>query len=149
MRVDGFEASAAGKLTDQWSIITSYTYLHARIISSTVAAQVGAEPVITPTHSFSLWTTYDITPAWQIGGGAWYVGESWGDLPANNAQVQSALVPAYWRFDAMTAYKITDKTTIQLNVYNLTDKYYAASAYSNWITPGASRTFALTLRTRI
>jgi catecholate siderophore receptor len=142
-RVNGFEASATGKLTDQWSIITSYTYLDARIVQTLNAAQLGQRPVITPQHSFSLWTTYDVTAAWQIGGGAWYVGESWGDIP------NTALIPAYWRFDAMTAYRITDKTTIQLNVYNLTDKFYAAAGYSNWIVPGASRTFALTLRTKI
>ncbi len=31
MTARGWEASAAGKLTDAWSIITSYTYVRARI----------------------------------------------------------------------------------------------------------------------
>ena len=53
-------------------------------------------------------------------------------------------MPAYWRFDAMAAYKFTTKVTLQFNIYNLTDKYYFASAYTNWAVPGASRTAALT-----
>ena len=142
VRVRGFEAGAVGKLTDQWYVIASYTYLHARIVETIIPAQLNQEPQITPTHSFSLWTTYDLTDKLQIGGGAFYVGESWGDLP------NTALIDAYWRFDAMAAYKITQNITLQLNIYNLTDKFYAATGYSNWMVPGPSRSAALTLRAK-
>jgi catecholate siderophore receptor len=139
---DGFEASASGKLTELWQIIASYTYVNARITKTTVAAQLNNEPMNTPTQSFSLWTTYDITPKFQIGGGAFYTGELYGDLP------NTALVPAFWRFDAMAAYKVTRNATLQLNVYNITDKYYYGSAYSNWAVPGPGRMAALTLRVK-
>ena len=46
----------------------------------------------------------------------------------------------------MAAYKITPKVTLQFNIYNLMDKLYYESAYTNWAVPAASRTFALTLR---
>ena len=82
-----------------------------------------------------------MTQQWQIGAGAFYTGDAWADLP------NSALIPAYWRFDAMAAYKITPKSTIQFNIYNITNEYYAASAYSNWYVPGPSRYAALTYRT--
>lgn len=137
---NGFEAGAVGKLTDLWQIIASYTYLHARITKTTVVAQLNNEPMNTPTHSFSLWSTYDLTPKFQIGGGAFYTSEVYGDLP------NTGLVPSFWRFDAMAAYKVTPNATLQLNVYNLTDKYYYTSAYSNWAVPGPSRSAALTLR---
>src|SRR5262249_19538470 len=116
--------------------------------------QMGAEPTNTPTNAFSLWTTYDVTKQFQVGFGAFYTGEVYGDMPSAltgpNSLAQSGLVPAYWRFDAMAAYKFdNNKTTLQFNVYNLTDEYYYTSAYTNWAVPGASRTFALTLRHRI
>ena len=91
-----------------------------------------------------------MTKQFQVGFGAFYTGEVYGDIRHITANSQSGLVPAYWRFDAMAAYKFPDnKTTLQFNVYNLTDEYYYTSAYSNWAVPGASRTFALTLRHRI
>lgn len=142
IRARGFEASATGKITDAWQVIASYTYLNARIIKTLNTAQLNNEPIMTPTNSASVWTTYDITPKFQIGGGAYYMGAMYGDLP------NTAIVPDYWRFDAMAAYKIDAKSTLQLNVYNLTDKYYYAYAYSNWAVPGQSRMAALTLRTR-
>ncbi len=101
----GFEASATGKLTDKWQIIASYTYVHARITKTTLPGQINNVPFITPDNSFSLWTTYDIDPKWQIGGGAFFTGSSYGDLP------NTAVVPAYWRYDAMAAYKLTAKST--------------------------------------
>jgi catecholate siderophore receptor len=148
-RARGFEASATGKLTDLWQVIASYSYIHARIIESTLPVQLGAEPVNTPTNAFSLWSTYDLTPKLQVGGGAFYVGELYGDFPTSATSLrQSSLVPEYWRFDAMAAYKFDDKTTLQLNVYNLTDAYYYESAYTNWAVPGAGRSFALTLKVK-
>jgi catecholate siderophore receptor len=146
-RARGLELSAAGKLTDLWQIIATYSYVHARIISSSIAIQVGAEPMNTPTNAFSLWSTYDLTPMFQVGGGAFYVGQVYGDLPTSATSIlQSGLVPAYWRFDAMMAYKLDSKTTLQLNVYNLTNAYYYESAYTNWAVPGAGRSVALTMK---
>src|SRR6185437_13817059 len=116
-RSRGFEASATGKLTDLWQIVATYSYIHARIISSSIPLQIGAEPMNTPTNSLSIWSTYDVTPKYQVGGGAFYVGSVYGDLPTSAASIpQSALVPAYWRFDAMMAYKIDAKSTVQFNV---------------------------------
>ena len=142
VRVLGFEASATGKLTNEWSVIASYSHINAKIVKTTVAAQLNNEPQITPEHSFSLWTTYDVTKEFQVGGGAFYNSSSWADLP------NTAIVPAYWRFDAMAAYKLTKEITMQLNIYNLTNAFYAAGAYTNWIAPGAARSAALTMRGR-
>ena len=149
LRSRGFEISATGKLTDEWQVIASYSYIHARVISSTIPIQLGVEPTNTPTNAFSLWSTYDLTPKFQVGGGAFYVGQVYGDIPTSSASLpQSSLVPAYWRFDAMMAYKLDPKSTLQLNIYNLTNAYYFESAYTNWAVPGAGRTVALTLKTR-
>jgi catecholate siderophore receptor len=140
IRARGFEASANGKLTDDWQVIATYAFVNARIISTTVAAQLNNEPIQTPAHSLSIWSTYDINRQWQVGGGAFYSSEIYGDLP------NTALAPGYWRFDAMAAYKIDPKTTLQFNIYNIFDKYYISSVYSNWAVPGPSRYASLTLK---
>ena len=144
----GWEASAAGYLTDVWQVITSYAFVHARITKTTIPIQLNAELQNTPTHAFSLWSTYDVTKQLQVGAGAFYNSSVWGDLQsaAPYTVANTALVPAWWRFDLMAAYKITPKVTLQFNIYNLMDKLYYDSAYTNWAVPAPSRTFALTLR---
>lgn len=138
--VKGFEASATGKLTDQWQIIASYTYLDTEIVKSRNPGQLGLALPTTAPNSASLWTTYDFTPKFQAGVGVFYVDEMFGDA------ANTAVVPDYVRVDAMAAYKLDDKSTLQLNIYNLTDKYYFANAASNWVVPGPSRYASLTWR---
>ena len=148
----GWEASAAGYLTDAWQVITSYAFTHARITKTINPVQLNAELQNTPVHAFSLWTTYDVTKQLQVGGGAFYNSSVWGDLQSGSGGytvANTALVPAWWRFDLMAAYKINPKVTLQFNIYNLMDKLYYESAYTNWAVPGASRTFSLTLRGHI
>ena len=99
----------------------------------------------TPHNAFSLWTTYDVTQKWTVGGGAFFVDAVWGNLDALG---NTTRVPSYWRFDLMTSYKITNNIVAQLNIYNLTNEYYFAQVYNNWAVPGAGRSAALTLRGR-
>jgi catecholate siderophore receptor len=144
-RVSGFEASAQGHITNEWEIMASYTYLDSKIISSSNASnavKVGNELIQTPRNAFSLWTTYRITPEFTLGGGAYYVDAMWGDT--NN----TTRIPDWWRLDAMASYKLTANATLQLNVYNLLDKYYYDSAYTNWATPAPGRTAMLSLRAK-
>jgi catecholate siderophore receptor len=141
-RIEGFELGAIGKLTDRWQIFVTYTHLRSEIVETTVAAQLGNELINTPNDAFSLWTTYDITPALTVGGGAFYVGEMWANV------TNESLVPSFWRFDAMAAYKLSQQATLQLNVYNITDEYYFAQTYNNWVVPGPGRYASLSLRVR-
>ena len=141
-QIEGFELGATGKLTDRWSIFAGYTHLNSEIVTSTVVTQLGKELIGTPNDSFSLWTTYDLTDRLKVGGGAYYVGEAWAD--PNN----TALVPDYWRFDLMASYKLNNYSTLQINVYNLTDEYYFSQAYTSFAVPGPGRSASLSLKTR-
>ena len=95
----------------------------------------------TPKNAFTVFTTYDLTPKWQVGGGAQYQSKRFGD-PANTRQVDS-----YWRVDAVTSYKLTPKATVQLNLQNLTDERYALQVFQTHmvqLAPGRSARVALT-----
>lgn len=149
-RVDGFELSASGKLTDQWQVFAGYSYLDSELVSSGLvgrngavtagaASQDGNEMPNTAKHSASLWTTYDVTPKLTVGGGAFYVGEVWGDT------ANTVYVPSYTRYDAMASYKLTKNIDLQLNVQNLTDKTYYDKAYAaHFANQAAGRTALLT-----
>jgi catecholate siderophore receptor len=140
-QVTGFEIGASGKLTDQWSIFGGYAYLKSELVRSLTAGNVGHELQNTPENSFSIWTTYDMTPVLTVGGGAVFVDSRWTSV-ANDARV-----PSYWRFDAMAAYKVTQNLKVQLNIYNLTDEYYFDSvAGAGYAIPGQGRYVSVSAR---
>ncbi|MFC6339291.1 TonB-dependent siderophore receptor [Pseudomonas sp. CCM 7891] len=148
-RVDGLELSASGKLTDKWQVFAGYSYLKSELVDPgkngnragavTAGSNKGNEMPNTPKNSFSLWTTYEVTPKLTIGGGAFYVDEVYGDA------ANTVYVPSYTRYDAMASYKLTKNVDLQLNVQNLTDKTYYDKAYaSHFANQAAGRTALLT-----
>ena len=141
-RVDGFEAGVAGRITDQWSITAGYSYLQTEFVKTTNLAQLGRELPQAPPQSFTLWSTYEVTPLWTIGGGALFQSETF--VNAEN----TSFVPGFWRFDAMTSYKLGPKTLLQLNIYNITDELYYAQYYQGHAVPAPGRSASLSLRMR-
>ncbi|MFW6165961.1 MAG: TonB-dependent receptor, partial [Ralstonia sp.] len=147
-RVDGFELGWSGALTNQWQVFGGYTYLKSELRNNGGAGAAfgmtnGQEFPNTPKNSFSLWTTYQPTPKWTLGGGAYYVSKVWG------SQATNKWVPAYWRFDAMAAYRIDKHTSLQLNVQNLFNKTYFNQAYTSHyasIAPGRAAILTLGIR---
>jgi catecholate siderophore receptor len=149
-QVEGFEIGATGRLTPEWSIFGGYAYLESKVLETRLRAtlptgqtvsNVGNELAMTPRNSFSIFTTYDVTPQWTIGGGAFYVDARWSST--NN----DGRIPDYWRFDAMTSYKITKNLTAQFNVYNLTNEYYYDTvAGAGYTVPGPGRYYSFSAR---
>ena len=150
-RVDGIELSASGKITDKWQVFAGYSYLKSELvdpglkanrngtINTAALSDKGNEMPNTPKNSFSLWTTYDVTPKLTIGGGAFYVDEVYGDT------ANTVYVPSYTRYDAMASYKLTKNIDLQLNVQNLTDKTYYDKAYAaHFASQAPGRTALLT-----
>ncbi|WP_413194963.1 TonB-dependent receptor [Pararobbsia alpina] len=116
IRVDGFQAGASGRLTHNWLIYAGYTYLDATILEARDGTQ-GKTPANVPKHTFTLWTTYEPLPHWEIGGGMTYLSSRYA---ANNDFVS---VGGYTRFDATVAYR-QPKYDVRVNLLNLTNKYY-------------------------
>ncbi len=140
-RVRGFEIGATGKITNEWSVFGGYAYLESTVLNSLTVANVGNELGMTPKNSFSVFTTYAITPAITIGGGAFYVDKRWTSV-ANNG-----MIPDYWRFDAMASYQVNPNLLMQLNVYNIADTfYYESAAGAGYGIPGTGRYVALTAK---
>jgi len=141
-RVDGFELGAAGKLTEKWQIMAGYSYLKSEIVNTRNLAELGSQLPNTPPHNVTLWSTYDVTSAWTVGGGATYQSDAFVNT------TNTAYVPQFWKFDAMVSYKVDAKSTIQLNVYNLTDKYYYGQYYGGHAVPASGRWAQLSYRVR-
>jgi catecholate siderophore receptor len=141
-RVQGIELGVAGKITDRWNVYAGYSYLDSAITRTTNPAELGRELPSTPPHNFSLWTTYEVTPEWTLGGGATYAARAFVNT------TNTSYVPDYWKLDLMASYKVTRDSLLQLNVYNVTDEHYYAQYYGGHAVPASGRTAMLSYRIR-
>jgi catecholate siderophore receptor len=144
-RVQGIELGASGHITDKLELTAGYTYLDGKTIASGTPAQVGKEVPNLAHNAVNVWAEYDLTPAWEVGFGGNYLDRRFADA-ANTASV-----PSYVAWNAMTSYRITPRLTAQLNVFNLANKlyydgFYYTSATENHAVPSPGRTVKLALR---
>jgi catecholate siderophore receptor len=138
-RVQGFELGVNGYITEKWEVYAGYTYLDAKTIASGTAAYVGRFLQNVARNSGSVFTEYDLTDDWTVGGGADWVGHRFADFG------EQANLPGYVTFNAMASYKLNDNVKLQVNATNLFDKTYYDAAYytsaaENHVVPGAGRT---------
>lgn len=140
-RVDGVELGFSGQLTERWNVYGGYTYLDSELVKTAPADAASQGNVFpnTPKNSFTLWTTYAIGSQWSVGGGAYYQSKVYGNT------ANTKWVPAYTRFDAMVSYAVNRHLSLQLNVQNLTNRYYFDKAYaSHYASVAAGRVGLLT-----
>jgi catecholate siderophore receptor len=136
---DGIELEAAGRVTRAWEVFATVSYLDAKVDKASFqqANNEGKRPVNTPDYTSSLWTTYQLTPHWKIGGGV----EAIGKRQANDNNSNS--VDAYTRWDAIVSYEVKHYG-VRLNVFNLFDEEYYEGVYRGHAVPGTTRAAQLT-----
>jgi catecholate siderophore receptor len=147
-RVDGFELGIAGKITDKWSVFGGYSYMDSKVLDSAISATTntfvarpGNKLANVPKNTFSLTSTYEIAPGLSFGGSAFFV-----DSRFTNA-ANTALVPSYWRFDAMAKYKVNKNLELQLNVLNIADtRNFESLSGFGAAQPGPGRTAILSAK---
>ena len=140
-QVDGIDVEAVGHITEDWQISAGYTYLESAVLKSAAgAAAVGAPLANVPKHSATLWTEYRLPYGVEIGGGVNYVGRR---IAQNTPPIETA--PGYVTFDAMAKYALTRQIELQVNVYNITDRYYYDQLHPFHIVPGAGRSALFSL----
>jgi catecholate siderophore receptor len=150
-RIHGIELAASGQLSPVWFLNAGLSKVKAKVSQGT-ATQSGAAIQQTPETTFTLWSTYKLPMGLTFGGGARFVDSlvrQVNNAPAANTNGVFG-IEEYWVFDAMASYEINKNTTLQLNVYNLADKFYAASLNNGGsrFIPGAPRSALLTLGVR-
>ncbi len=142
-RVKGVEAALTGRIAAGWQASLGYTYQDGEIRQTTNAAPVGRALDKLPHHQFSLWTRYTLTPKLGIGAGVLHQSGQF-------ATISNAVrVPGFTRFDGAVFWTPRTDLTLQLNVENLADTAYFASAHTdNNIATGAPRNVRLTARVK-
>ncbi len=143
--VAGFDFDVAGRLTPRWELFLSYAFLPEAEVDESSGAQgtevEGSRPGLTPRHSGTLWSTYQLTAHWRAGGG---VNARSRDRPvglgANNAGIRA---PAFVTVDLMAEYA-HGPLAIKANLTNVADQHYAEMLYRGHYIPGQPRTLEVT-----
>ncbi len=143
-RVQGFEASLVGYVRDDWQSSLAYAYTDAKIVNDLTAKTValpilaGMRVQLVPYNQFAWWNKYQIDPMWGAALGVIYFSDSYASSD------DTVRLPGFVRFDTAVYLKINEIWRAQLNVENLFNKGYWASADgNNNISPGQSRTIKL------
>ncbi|MFN3296368.1 TonB-dependent receptor [Caldimonas sp.] len=153
-QIDGFEALAAGHVTNRWQLYAGYTYLDSRIKTAPGAGaneayvtsqQLGG----TPRHSFTLFSTYDLSNAWTVGGGVRHSSSfTSGVDPVGTDTVYKVRVHGHTVADLYAAYRFSRATQVRVNLNNAFDKAYIAELAEGGAQaiPGRARQLLVTLR---
>lgn len=140
----GLEIDLSGRLTKQWEVYGSYAWIpSARVDESSGAAgteAAGSRPGLTPRHSGTLWTTYQLTPAWRVGGG---LNARSSDRPVGLAATSAIVAPRFVTADLMAEY-VQQDLSYKLSLTNVTDEHYADFLYRGHYVPGKGRGVQLT-----
>ena len=140
----GVEMDMTGRLTDRWEVYVSYVWQPIAKIDTAAPTALAGEregerPWLTPKHSGTVWTTYQITPQLRLGGGINFLSSQ---TPNRNP---GWAAPGYATVDLMAEYTINEQFTLKANLANVGNKLYADALYTGHYVPGAGRNLQVTL----
>ncbi|MGA7315375.1 MAG: TonB-dependent receptor, partial [Silvibacterium sp.] len=139
-RVDGVEFEVQGHLTDRWELLSSYTFMHSEVVKSQFyPLSVGSQLANVPDNLFNLWTEYRLPRGFEVGGGGNFVDSRTASstVPNDPTTGLPKAVPSYWVANAMAKYEITERISVQANVFNLLDRNYIDQIHPGHLVPGA------------
>lgn len=146
-RTEGVELGLQGEVTKNWQVFAGYANLDSRVEKSTgsgsSAVPAGNKVALVPKNAFSWWNKVDLNQGWAVGLGLVYQGSVYAQTSSN-----AVTLPSFTRADGAVYYQIDKKTRLALNVENLFDRhYYATAGGDNNIIVGTPRSAQLTLST--
>ncbi|MBC7563944.1 MAG: TonB-dependent siderophore receptor [Gemmatimonadaceae bacterium] len=139
-RTTGWELGITGALTSRWQIAGGFANQTVRITSRTAAAAPGQRVALVPRNTVSLWNRVQVTR--RLGAGIGIVHQDRMFAAIDN----SVTLPAFTRADAAAFVTLTRTLRAQLNIENLLDtRYYATAHSNNNIMPGSPRMIRVAL----
>ncbi|MBI4850196.1 MAG: TonB-dependent siderophore receptor [Acidobacteria bacterium] len=151
-KVDGFEFETTGRIMDRLQINSSYAFLDSELVASKFFPKaIGSRLTNVPKHTGSLTTTYNLP--WRLDAGFTlrYVG-------SRNASSTTPLDPitglvrqvkSYTVADMFVKRAISESIELQINAYNLSNKFYIDQVSGGHLVPGAGRSVKVGLNFKL
>ncbi len=150
----GVELDVVGRITPQWEIYASYSWIPVAKIDALGTAQAAQTPVVgyrvglTPKQSGALWASYQATSQFRVAAGMHGASENRPLQGTTGAASATARVPGYAVVDTMVEYKFTPDVFLQVNVNNLGNRAYGDQLYPAFAVLGPKRQLLATLGVR-
>jgi catecholate siderophore receptor len=143
-QIHGFETAMTGYVTPDWQTVFGYAYTDARVTSATSPTIVPGNRVqLVPYNQFAWWNKYQIDSRWAASLGIVYFSNSYASSD------DTVRLPGFVRFDVGLFAKIDETWSAQLNVENILNAgYWATADGNNNISPGQGRTVRVLARAR-
>lgn len=122
---EGVEVSAAFAIGDNLRLEANATKLtavfddFAEQVGNAFVSRDGNTPPNTPEEAANVWVTWAFLPDWQMRVGVRYVGEQWAD------NANSRTVDSYTVLDGGVRWNASERSTLDLRIYNARDLLYA------------------------
>ncbi len=147
VRSRGLELDAAGQVGEHWRVSASFAWIDAEVARDNDPSLEGKPLANVPRTSASALVVREVPLAgggrFGLGGGLSYVGERAGDAR------DSFELPAYTTAKLLAFWRVGERLRLSLDVDNLFDREYYASAYDRWwVTPGTPRTITLGMQAK-
>jgi catecholate siderophore receptor len=163
--VKGVQFSAVGRLPDGMDLVLGYAYLDSSVIASQLfPTSIGNPLANVPRQTFNVFVTHRLPLRLTGGLGGNYVGSRTassttpfvptaysgpltfapGTAPCGATAtkcyqvVATAMkqVPSYWVFNAMLRRPVTENLELQMNIYNLANRFYIDQPHPSHLIPG-------------
>ncbi len=147
----GVELGVSGQITDRWQVFGGYTWMDSELVRGAYNnVNVGDPLANTPEHTASLFSTYRVVPKLSLGGGVYYVSDSFGGNQGGaGGGANRIYAPAYTRVDLFASYDVSENASLQLNVQNVGDEDYIMrtnGVHHADVGPGRQALLTLNLR---
>lgn len=145
-RVEGFELSVVGNLTEHLSMQLGFAKMESKIIESHDPEDVGKPLANFANESANLLVRYQMTPAFSAGLAATFKGRMYVGQPDAAANTDRK-VPSYTSFDVFANYRINPAMNLRFNANNITDEDIFVAGYRSggFVYIGERRNAYLTL----
>lgn len=142
----GLELDLDGELNKNLKLAAAYAYTDAKVSRGDNLILPGSRFPNVPRHSGNLVLKQNFQLAGHASGlglGIQHIGERYGDVAISS----QFMLPAYTTVKLLADYRINRQMQLNLQVNNLFNRQYYASAYSQlWVQPGSERQVRVNLR---
>lgn len=141
-RVQGIQTEVTMRVNSRWNMVMSYAFLDSAVLESrSFARSIGLPLANVPDHTFNFWDTYELPWRLTVGAGGQYTGNRVASSTAQRDPVTNLIkdLPGYWVFNAMARYPLGERVDLQVNIYNIADRYYFDQVHPGHVVPGPGR----------